>query len=74
LNGHFLSIYRAECLLGFIIGMTFTSGALPPLGIGLVFSSRELSGGCLVLFRLVGQETLFVVSKMTRLIPSDNNE
>lgn len=32
----FLPIYRAECLLGFVIGMTFTFGAVLPTGIGTI--------------------------------------
>lgn len=34
----FYPIYRAECLLGFIIGMTFTFGAILPTGIGSILS------------------------------------
>ncbi|GAA4008220.1 hypothetical protein GCM10022408_20440 [Hymenobacter fastidiosus] len=30
----FLPIYRAECLLGFVLGMTFTFGTMLPTGIG----------------------------------------
>jgi hypothetical protein len=33
----FFPIYRAECLLGFVLGMTFTFGAVLPTGIGLIF-------------------------------------
>lgn len=32
-----LPIYRAECLLGFVLGMTFTFGAVLPTGIGSIF-------------------------------------
>lgn len=34
----FFPIYRAECLLGFVIGMTFTFGAVLPTGIGSIFA------------------------------------
>lgn len=34
----FFPIYRAECLLGFVIGMTFTFGAVLPTGIGTIFA------------------------------------
>jgi hypothetical protein len=34
----FYPIYRAECLLGFVIGMTFTFGAVLPTGIGTIFA------------------------------------
>jgi hypothetical protein len=33
----FFPIYRAECLLGFVIGMTFTFGAVLPTAVGSVF-------------------------------------
>ncbi|MCL6260132.1 hypothetical protein M3O96_13605 [Aquiflexum sp. TKW24L] len=32
----FFPIYRAECLLGFVIGMTYTFGAVLPTGIGSI--------------------------------------
>lgn len=35
----FVPIYRAECLLGFVIGMTFTFGGVLPTGIGSIFAS-----------------------------------
>ncbi len=34
----FFPIYRAECLLGFVFGMTFTFGAVLPTGIGSIFA------------------------------------
>lgn len=34
----FFPIYRAECLLGFVIGMTFTFGAVLPTAVGSVFA------------------------------------
>jgi hypothetical protein len=43
----FFPIYRAECLLGFVIGMTFTFGAVLPTGIGSIFA---LIGAVLYLF------------------------
>jgi hypothetical protein len=32
----FLPVYRAECLLGFVVGMTFTFGAVLPTGVGAI--------------------------------------
>ena len=32
-----LPIYRAGCLLGFVLGMTFTFGTVLPTGISLIF-------------------------------------
>jgi len=43
----FFPIYRAECLLGFVLGMTFTFGAVLPTGIGSIFA---LIGAVLFLF------------------------
>ncbi len=34
----FFPIYRAECLMGFVFGMTYTFGAVLPTGIGSVLS------------------------------------
>lgn len=33
----FLPIYKAECLLGYILGMTYTFGAVLPLLFGIIF-------------------------------------
>ncbi len=38
LLGLFFPIYRAECILGFVIGMSFTFGAVLPTGIGSVLA------------------------------------
>jgi hypothetical protein len=59
----FLPLYRAECLLGFVIGMTFTFGGVLPILIGtiLVFLCSLL---CLVLRPM----TLFVFSKINNLL------
>jgi hypothetical protein len=53
----FFPIYRAECLLGFVIGMTFTFGAVLPTGIGSIFA---LIGA--VLYLLVRPLLLKIVS------------
>jgi hypothetical protein len=34
----FFPVYRAECILGFVIGMTFTFGAILPTGIGSILA------------------------------------
>ena len=34
-----LPVYRAECVLGFVLGMTFTFGAMLPTAIGSVFAA-----------------------------------
>jgi hypothetical protein len=35
----FFPVYRAECLLGFVIGMTYTFGAILPTGIGSILAA-----------------------------------
>ncbi len=62
----FFPIYRAECLLGFVIGMTFTFGAVLPTGIGSIFA---LIGA--MLYLLVRPAILFVASRFMRLVSSD---
>lgn len=52
-------IYRAECLLGFVIGMTYTFGAVLPTGIGLILL---LIGAVLYLYLRTG--ILHIVSKI----------
>ncbi|WP_242917567.1 hypothetical protein [Pontibacter liquoris] len=42
-----IPIYRAECVLGFVFGMTFTFGAILPTAFGLLLS---LAGAVLYLF------------------------
>lgn len=34
-----LPVYRAECVLGFVLGMTFTFGAVLPTAIGSIFAA-----------------------------------
>jgi hypothetical protein len=38
----FFPIYRAECLLGFVMGMTFTFGAVLPTGVGIILGLMGL--------------------------------
>ena len=64
LSALFLPIYRAECLLGFIIGMTFTFGPVLPIGIGSIL---VLIGAAIYL--LVRPVILFVISKLWQILP-----
>ena len=57
----FYPIYRVECMLGFVIGMTFTFGTVLPTAIGLIL---VLIGSFLYLF--VRPIILFIISKFTR--------
>lgn len=58
----FFPIYRAECLLGFVIGMTFTFGAVLPAGIGTILL---LIG--LLQYLYVRPILLFIVKKIKAL-------
>ncbi|GAA4312487.1 hypothetical protein [Nibribacter koreensis] len=57
----FLPVYRAQCLLGFVLGMTFTFGAVLPTGIGLILSLITA-----VIYLVIRPAFLFVVSKLMR--------
>ena len=59
-------IYRAECLLGFVIGMTFTFGAVLPTGIGSI-----LAIVCAILFLLVRPAILYIASRISRTASSN---
>lgn len=43
-----LPVYRAECLLGFVLGMTFTFGAVLPTAIGSIFVTLSAAAHLLV--------------------------
>lgn len=53
----FFPIYRAECLLGFVIGMTFTFGGVLPIGIGSVLLLL-----CAIIHLLIRPAMLYVIS------------
>jgi hypothetical protein len=61
LLGLFFPIYRAEYLLGFVFGMTYTFGAVLPIGIG---SMLALIGA--VLYLLVRRGGLYLVSRVMK--------
>jgi len=64
----FLPIYRAECLLGFVIGMTFTFGAVLPTGVGSIL---VLTGVLLYLY--VRRAILFVTTKAWTIVSSNKH-
>jgi len=59
----FYPIYRAGCLLGFVIGMTFTFGAVLPTAIGSIIGLLGL-----VLYRFIRPGILYVVSKLAPMV------
>jgi hypothetical protein len=65
----FLPVFRAECLLGFVMGMTFTFGAVLPTIIG---SLLALIGA--LLFLLVRPAILYVASGFLRMVSSNKRK
>jgi hypothetical protein len=65
----FFPIYRAEDLLGFVIGMTFTFGAVLPTAFGCILA---LIGASLYLY--VKPVILYIVSGFLRLVPSNKHK
>lgn len=55
----FFPIYRAEYFLGFVLGMTYTIGAVLPTGVGAIFA---LIGALLYLYVRTG--IIFIVRKI----------
>ncbi len=55
----FFPVYRAECLLGLIMGMTFTFGTVLPTGIGSILTLIAF-----VLYRGVRPAVLYVVKRI----------
>ena len=64
----FLPIYRVECLLGFVIGMTFTFGGVLPTGIGAILLAISA-----VLYLLVRPGIVYVASGLVRVASSTKN-
>ena len=65
----FLPIYRAECFLGFVIGMTFTFGGVLPIGIVTILT---LIGA--ILYLLVRPGILFVISRLVNLASTNKHK
>ncbi len=57
----FIPIYRAEYLLGFVIGMTYTFGPVLPIGIGTLLIALGA-----ILYLLIRPAILWVFTKLTR--------
>jgi len=65
ISGLFLPIYRAEYLLGFVIGMTVTFGAVLPTAVGIILA---LIGAFLYL--CIRRLVLYVVSRFLFVLVS----
>lgn len=59
--GLFIPIYRSEFILGFVIGMTYTFGAILPMAIAIVLAS--LSAG---LYLYIRPGFIFIYSRMIK--------
>jgi hypothetical protein len=62
----FFPIYRSECLLGFVIGMTFTFGGVLPTGIGSILLLL-----CAIIHLLIRPAILYVAASATRTVSSN---
>jgi hypothetical protein len=58
----FFPIYRAECFLGFVLGMVYTFGGVLPIGVASVLAI--LGAG---LYMVVRKGVLFIVSHLKKV-------
>lgn len=58
----FAPVYRAECFLGFLLGMTYTFGGVLPIGIGGI-----LVLVCAILYLLIRPAILFVFKRIVSI-------
>lgn len=65
----FFPIYRAECILGFVIGMTVTFGAVLPTGVGSIIA---LIG--VVLYLGVRPTVSYVTSALVNIVSSNQHK
>lgn len=65
----FFPIYRAECMLGFVIGMTFTFGVVLPTAVGIILA---LVGAVLYLY--VRPVILYIASRFVRIVLSNRRK
>jgi hypothetical protein len=64
----FYPIYRAECFLGFVIGMTFIFGGVLPTGIGSIFAIIAF-----LIHKLVRPVGLYVV-RLLKILPKKDEQ
>lgn len=64
LSALFYPIYRAECLLGFILGMTFSFGAVLPMFIGSILAIIGF-----LIYNLIRPGLLFVINFLKKKTP-----
>ena len=54
----FVPLYRPEYLLGFVLGMTYTFGAILPMGFGII-----LTVICIISYKFIRYGILYMASK-----------
>jgi hypothetical protein len=65
----FYPIFRSECLLGFVLGMTYTFGAILPTGIGLIFATLGA-----IIYLGIRPAILFIGKKSIQLFSSNTEK
>lgn len=65
----FYPIFRPECLLGFVIGMTFTFGVVLPTGIGTIFAILGV-----IIYLVIRPVILFIAKKSIYLFVSNKEK
>ena len=65
----FFPFYWAECMLGFVIGMTFTFGVVLPTAVGIILA---LVGAVLYLY--VRPVILYIASRFARIVSSNKRK
>ena len=55
----FIPLYRPEYLLGFVLGMTYTFGAILPMGIGIILTVL-----CIISYKFIRYGILYIISKV----------
>ena len=65
----FFPIYRAECLLGFVIGMTFTFGGVLPTVFGSILVLVSVT-----LYKYVRPGILYLASKIAGIVSGNKQK
>lgn len=65
----FFPIYRAECMLGLIIGLTYTFGVVLPAGVGSLLVLL-----CAVIYLFIRPLILYIATKLLHLLSSNKQQ
>lgn len=61
LMAFFMPVYRSECILGFVLGMTYTFGAVLPIAVACILAAIGF-----VIYRFIRKGILFLVSQLKK--------